>query len=62
MIKDGDTQIVFVKSKNGFRSVPVTILTEDDKYYYLKPNDALKKEIAVNSLAVLKNMLGDDDE
>lgn len=62
VIKDGDTQIVFVKTKNGFSSVPVTILTEDDRYYYLKPIAALKKEIAVSSLAVLKNMLGEDDE
>ncbi len=62
VIKDGDTQIVFVKTKKGFTSVPVTILTEDDRYYYLKPSEALKNEIAVSSLAVLKNMLGEDDE
>jgi len=62
VIKDGDTQIVFVKTKTGFTSVPVSILTEDDRYYYLKPFEALKNEIAVSSLAVLKNMLGEDDE
>ena len=62
VIKVGERQVVFVKTDNGFRSVPVTILTEDDTYYYLKPSDALKHEIAVSSLAVLKNMLGDEDE
>jgi len=62
VIKDGDTQIVFVKTKNGYSSIPVTILTEDDRYYYLKPSKALNNEIAVSSLAILKNMLGEDDE
>ena len=62
VIKNGDRQIVFVKTKKGFTSLPVTILTEDDRYYYLNPSKALKNEIAVSSLAVLKNMLGEDDE
>ncbi len=62
VIKDGDKQIIFVKTKDCFRSVPVVILTEDDKYYYLNPMAELKNEIAVTSLAVLKNMLGEDDE
>ena len=30
VIKDGDTQIVFVKNKEGYTSVPVEILAEDD--------------------------------
>ena len=50
------------QTKKGFTSLPVTILTEDDRYYYLKPTAALKNKIAVTSLAVLKNMLGEDDE
>lgn len=62
VIKDDDTQIVFVKTEKGFTSVPVTILTEDDRYYYLKPSTELQNDIAVSSLAVLKNMLGEDDE
>jgi len=62
VIKDGDTQIVFVKNKEGYTSVPVEILTEDDRYYFVKPSSMLENKIAVNSLAVLKNILGSEDE
>ena len=62
VIKQGDTQIVFIKTKEGFTAVPVTILAEDDNYYYLEISDRLHNNIAVNSLAILKNMLGNDNE
>jgi cobalt-zinc-cadmium efflux system membrane fusion protein len=62
VIKQGDTQIVFIKTKEGFTAVPVTILAEDDNYYYLEISDRLQNKIAVNSIAILKNMLGDSDE
>jgi len=62
VIKDGNTQIVFVKTKEGYRSVAVKILTEDDRYYYVETSSELQNKIAVTSLAVLKNMLGEDDE
>jgi len=62
VIKDGDTQIVFVKNKEGYTSVPVEILSEDDIYYFVKPSSMLENKIAVSSLAVLKNMLGSEDE
>ncbi|MEA2048837.1 MAG: efflux RND transporter periplasmic adaptor subunit [Campylobacterota bacterium] len=62
VIKDDTTQIVFVKTNQGFKSVSVTILAEDDTYYYLQPANILKNDIAVSSLAVLKNMLGGEDE
>lgn len=62
VIKDGDTQIVFVKNKQGYTSVPVEILSEDDAYYFVKPSAVLQHNIAVSSLAVLKNMLGNDNE
>lgn len=62
VIKDGDTQIVFVKNKEGYTSVPVEILAEDDTSYFVKPTSVLKNKIAVSSLAVLKNMLGSGDE
>ena len=62
LIKDGDSQIVFVKTKEGYSSVPVKILAEDDRYYYVETSSELKNKIAVTSLAVLKNMLGEDDE
>lgn len=62
VIKQGETQIVFIKTKVGFTAVPVTILAEDDHYYYLEISDRLKNKIAINSIAILKNMLGDSNE
>lgn len=62
VIKEGAKQIVFVKTKEGYNSVAVQLLTEDNKYYYVKKIDALTGDIAVSSLAVLKNMLGAEDE
>lgn len=62
VIKYGDRQIVFVKNKEGYTSVPVEILTEDDTHYFVKPSPELHNKIAISSLAVLKNMLGSDDE
>ena len=62
VIKYGNEQIVFIKTKDGYMSLPVQILTEGDRYYYVKSIPELKNEIATSSLAVLKNMLGDEDE
>lgn len=62
VIKEGDTQIVFIKTKDGFTAVPVKILAEDNTHYYLEVSDRLENKIAVNSIAILKNMLGSDDE
>ena len=62
VIKDGETQIVFVKNNKGFTSLPITILAEDSSYYFVTPSPTLEKKIAVSSLAVLQNMLGGVDE
>ena len=62
VIKEGDTQIVFIKTKEGFTAVPVKILAEDNRHYFIEPSDRLQNKIAVNSVAILKNMLGDNNE
>ncbi len=62
VIKRGQTQIVFMKTKNGFVALPVTVLAEDDNFYYLKKFPRLVPDIAVNSVAILKNLLGENDE
>ncbi|MCF6245370.1 MAG: efflux RND transporter periplasmic adaptor subunit, partial [Sulfurovum sp.] len=62
VIKEGTTQIVFVKNKDGFIAIPVKVLSEDDSYYYLQRSPRLQNEIATNSLAILKNLLGGSDE
>jgi len=62
VIKEGSTHIVFSKNKDGFVAVPVNVLSEDDDYYYLEKFPKLQGEIATNSLAILKNLLGGSDE
>jgi hypothetical protein len=62
VIKEGGTQIVFIKTKEGFTAVPVKILAEDNTHYFIEPSDRLQNKIAVNSVAILKNMLGDNNE
>ncbi len=57
VIKDGENHIVFVQTKNGYKSVLVKILAEGEKVYYLVPNDNLTAPIAISSLATLKSML-----
>ncbi len=62
LTKVGGTTIVFAKIKEGFVAVPVEVLSEDDQFYYLRPSARLQYEIAVNSVAILKNLLGANDE
>lgn len=62
VIKHGDSQIVFVKTKDGFSTEAINILAEDNTHYFIESSDGLQKNIAINSLAILKNMLGGDDE
>ncbi len=62
VIKEGGKQIVFVKSPSGFETVSIEILGEDDTYYFVKNIPALQSEVAISSIAILKNMLGSEDE
>jgi len=63
VIKEGGTQIVFLRTSFGFRAIPVEVLAEDDDAYYIKPSSALPDgEVAANSLAILKNLLGENNE
>lgn len=62
VIKHQENQIVFIKTQQGYRAVQVTILAEDASFYYLQESDMLQYAIAIDSLAVLKNMLGEDNE
>ena len=62
VIKIGRSQVVFYKNKDGYTSLPIEILEEDEEYYFVKPSPDLKNEIAVSSVAILKNMLGDENE
>jgi len=62
VIKEGGTQIAFLRTKFGFRAIPLEVLAEDETFYYIKPTAQLKGEVAVNSLAILKNLLGGNNE
>ncbi len=62
VIKYEQNHIVFIKEKNRFKSVEIEILGEDTKNYYVKLDNRLNAPIVVTSVAVLKNMLGNDDE
>ena len=62
VIKIGDRQVVFYKTQNGYTSLPIEILAEDENYYFVKHARELKNKIAVTSVAILKNMSGDEDE
>ncbi|MFK5976324.1 MAG: efflux RND transporter periplasmic adaptor subunit [Sulfurovum sp.] len=62
VIKYNDKQIVFIKTPTGYNSVEIEILSENDNSYFVKPSKALTNKIATSSLAILKNMLGEDDE
>ncbi len=62
VIKVGDKQIVFVKNPNGFESVNIEMLGEDDTHYYVKNISELRNDVAVTSIAILKNMMEKKDE
>ena len=62
VIKDGKEQIVFVQNEKGYRSYAIKILAENNDVYFVQSTDMLTHKIAVSSLAILKNMLGGDDE
>ncbi len=57
VIKDGALFVVFIKTDNGYKSIDVDILAEDENVYYIAPNSELTKPIATSSLATLKSMM-----
>lgn len=62
VIKEGENSIVFVKKDEAYQDIVVTILSEDKKYYYLKNEENLHFPIVTTSVAILKSMIGEDDE
>ena len=62
LIQDGDNSIVFIKNGSNYSSVTVTVLSQKDDYYYLKPQAELQKPIAVNSVLILKSMMENSNE
>jgi hypothetical protein len=55
-------EIIFIQSKNGYSPTPITILGEDEKFYYLKDTPKLHNPIAISSIAILKSLMEESDE
>jgi len=62
VIKSEGKHIVFIKQGDVYKNISVDILGEDTKNYYLKNNPLLKAPVVISAVAVLKNMLGGEDE
>ena len=55
---------LFVAKEQGFESVAIKVLGEDENNYFVQPKSALNgASIVVRSVAILKSMLeGEEDE
>jgi multidrug efflux pump subunit AcrA (membrane-fusion protein) len=63
IIKVDHTPILFIKKESGYASHAVEILAQSQSHYFITPSPLLNNQkIAISSLAILKNMLGGDDE
>ncbi|MBN2824191.1 MAG: efflux RND transporter periplasmic adaptor subunit [Campylobacterales bacterium] len=62
IINHEGSSIVFVKTAKGFNSVKVKIVGEEIGYYFVEKSKELEGEIATTSVAILKNLLGEEDE
>lgn len=62
VINQDNQKIIFVKTKKGYTSVKVTIIGENETDYFIEDQPELHQPIAVSSIAVLKNLIGEEDE
>ena len=62
IISDGSEDILFLQTPKGFESMAVTILGEDEAYYYLEDHPKLHAPIAISSIAILKSLMEESDE
>ncbi len=62
LIKESGKTILFTKENGIYHDRPVTIIAEDADYYYIKDDTNLHQPVAISSIAILKSMLGAEDE
>lgn len=62
LIKSEGKTILFVKESGYYKDIVVEVLAEDEKYYYLKDQEALHLPVVITAVAALKTLLGEDDE
>lgn len=55
-------KILFVKKESSYVPLEAKVLGEDSSHYYIADMPAYRFPIATTSLAVLKNLTGEDDE
>ena len=55
-------KILFVKTSRGYEAKDMKILSEDRTHYYIDKEMTLDHPVATTSLAILKNLLGEEDE
>ena len=62
VISYNDEEVVFVKDAKGYTPVAITILGEDEHFYYLKDTATLHAPIATSSITILKSLMEGQDE
>ena len=62
VIKIGHSQMVFVQNTQGYDALAIEILAEDNEAYFVKALPQLSHKIAISGLAILKNMLGENED
>lgn len=62
VINLGTKKIVFVKKDKGYSPVPVEISAEDEDAYYISDDTLYHRDVAISSVAILKNLIGDENE
>jgi len=62
VINLGTKKILFVKNDKGYTPVPVEISAEDEYAYYIPDDKKYHHPVAVSSVAILKNLIGDENE
>jgi hypothetical protein len=62
VINLGEKKTVFVKRDRGYIPLPIEINAEDEYAYYISDDKAYHYAVAVSSVAILKNIIGDENE
>jgi hypothetical protein len=62
VINLGTKKIIFVKNDQGYSPVPVEISAEDEDAYYISDDTLYHRDVAISSVAILKNLIGDENE
>ncbi|UFH59571.1 efflux RND transporter periplasmic adaptor subunit [Sulfurovum mangrovi] len=62
VINIGAKKTVFVKKDKGYMPLSIEINAEDEDVYYISDEKQYHQAVAVSSVAILKNLIGDENE